>query len=378
MLQEYGKPFDLIVLDLWLTDGNGLQMIRELKTSYCEHLIVVSSQGDPETIVKCLRLGADHYLEKPLNFEKLSNVLRNLSFSSESTISLSGFIGKKYRPRRGVKTRKTLKRTISQSCMFMGLGIHTGRKFGLRIEPKKNCGIVLSPLESPLEVPLSAFSVSSDKLSTNLKAGDFEVKTVEHLLSSLWGLGITDCHMKAGGEIPVLDGSSMQFAQTLLDAGVETIGEEQEIFVTDTLELNFDDGKAILIEPSEVFSVEYTLEVDGHFISAYYDERMDYLTEIAPARTFAFLRDIEVAHSQDLAQGGRFNNFVLLDGLKPLNTSLRFPNEPARHKILDIIGDLFTTGRRWVCKIEAFKTGHFENNLIAQRLVREYLEEVGS
>ncbi|MCS6893776.1 MAG: UDP-3-O-acyl-N-acetylglucosamine deacetylase [Deltaproteobacteria bacterium] len=365
----------LILLDLWLPDGDGFHVLKDVKKSLNCPVIVISAQGDPETIVQAMRLGADHYLEKPVNMKKLAHVIGNLDNESKPLgHDLETFQIVKYFPKSDVRVKKVPRRTLAKSVVFFGVGIHTGKKFGLQIEPSAEQGISVQPLGSSMKIPLCLDFVESKGLCTTFKVGSFEVKTIEHLLSALWGSGITDCVIKTGQEIPILDGSAKDFIDAFTSVGVIERGETFAIILNESEELDFGSGKKIAIRPSEEFKVSYTLEVNSIVTKASFSQLDNYASEIAPSRTFSFLNDVARAHQNDLAQGGRFNNFVLFDdNLKPINTDLRFLNEPARHKILDLIGDLYTTGFFWLGHFYAHKTGHLENIELAKYLVSKYL-----
>ncbi len=365
---------DVILLDLWLPDADGLSLIPILKENYDSPIIVLSAQGDPDTIVRAMRLGADYYLEKPVNIQKLLSILRYLNTEKFKPSHSGEFSFRRLKIKNSAETVNFTRRSLTQSVMFFGLGIHSGKKYGLQIEPGKN-GIQFQPFGTSLLFPISAAENYPAGLSSGIRFGEFEIRTVEHLLSALWGSGITDCVIKTGAEIPILDGSAIDFLKAFKKVGITDVGSGEEIIVKESFDLNFSHGRYFQVFPSDDIDITYILELDGERIVARYRGEESYETEIAPARTFAQIKDVETAHNSDLAQGGRFNNFILLDGVHPINTTLRFDNEPARHKILDLLGDLFSLGFRWRLGIVAHKTGHSENLELLKHLRTLYLEE---
>jgi UDP-3-O-acyl N-acetylglucosamine deacetylase len=212
-----------------------------------------------------------------------------------------------------------------------------------------------------------------------LRRGDVVAKTVEHLLSALHGYGITNVLVKMQGEIPILDGSAVEFCRLLENAGfVEQPEEIDEIRVDRVYRVgNPESGKFLRIEPAEGFEIHYTLlypDPVGRQEYSYIHRGADsYRNEIAPARTFGFLKEIRALEEMGLANGGRLNNCILIGEQGVINPPLRFPDELVRHKILDLIGDLYLLGRPLRGKITACRTGHTDNVALV-RALREGME----
>jgi len=177
------------------------------------------------------------------------------------------------------------------------------------------------------------------------------------------------------GEIPILDGSAVEFCHLIEEAGVQIEDEDgSEIVVDRPYGVGVEDGEGICIEPADSFSVRYVLRYPrpvGVQEHTYTFNGPEYFkSEIAPARTFGFLEDIEKLQSLGLVSGGKLNNCILIDQEKIINTDLRYPNELARHKILDILGDFYLLGKPIRGAITARMTGHSDNIALLRELRR--------
>jgi len=224
-------------------------------------------------------------------------------------------------------------------------------------------------------VPAYLDYVESTGYATTIRLGSTHVATIEHVMSALNAYGVSNLLIKCNGEVPVLDGSSVEFCSLFEEVGFENqVGAWHKILVKEPVLVVA--GKAsIRLEPSDSFEIDYTLEYPAPVGKQRFVFRLDdpatYRKEIAPARTFGFVRDIGLLQRQGLALGGRFDNFVLFGDEGPINDVLRFPEEPVRHKILDAIGDLYLLGRRLQAKVIARMTGHSQNISVLNK-VREW------
>ena len=188
------------------------------------------------------------------------------------------------------------------------------------------------------------------------------IKTVEHLLSALHAYGITNLLVKVHGEIPVLDGSALEFCTALEEGGIEDQDRPRREIVIDRVYEVKDGDRVLRIEPAESFSVSYQLRYPPPVGEQFYDFTLSgtdvYRDEIAPARTFGFMRDLKMMNELGLGTGGRLDNFILVGEDNVINTDLRFPDEFARHKILDIVGDLYLLGYPIRGRVTAHLSGH--------------------
>ncbi|RMF88015.1 MAG: hypothetical protein D6736_11610 [Nitrospinota bacterium] len=186
---------------------------------------------------------------------------------------------------------------------------------------------------------------------------------------------ITNLLIKLSGEVPIMDGSALDFCHLIEEGGIQEQEVELEELTVETPCVVGEVGpesKYIMIEPADQLSVTYKLNypppLGKQEFTYHYQGAEDFKAEIAPARTFGFLRDIEKLHAQGLVSGGRLTNVILLDDEKVLNTPLRYEDEFARHKILDILGDLYLAGKPIRGKITAHMTGHTENIALVKTL----------
>jgi UDP-3-O-acyl N-acetylglucosamine deacetylase len=241
-------------------------------------------------------------------------------------------------------------------------------------------GIVFGSISAAATIPARIEYVDSTGYATTLYHNGIVAKTVEHLLATLHGYRITNLLVKMQAEIPILDGSAAEFCSLIESAGVEDQGGYvDEIIIDRRYEIGDRDGggEYLCIEPAEVFGVHYILDYPApvgrqEYVFQFTDTE-SFKTEIAPARTFGFLREIETLEKMGLASGGRLNNCILIGENGVVNTPLRFPDEFARHKILDIFGDFYLLGRPLRGFVTARMTGH-SDNVALLKLLRERFE----
>ena len=249
-------------------------------------------------------------------------------------------------------------------------------KTGLILHPlPPNSGIRFTGISGEVTVPAHLDYVGSTGYATSLRTQGFAVGTVEHLLAVLHSYGIGNLLIKVHGEVPILDGSALEFCQAIDEAGIQLEDEEvAEIVIDRAYRVEAKGGESIAIEPADGFSVHYELRYPNPVGEQQYLYRHhgaeSFREEIAPARTFGFLKDIAKLQTMGLANGGRLSNFILIDDEKIVNTELRFADEFARHKILDILGDFYLLGRPIRGAIRARMTGH-SDNIALLRKVRE-------
>jgi len=208
-----------------------------------------------------------------------------------------------------------------------------------------------------------------------------KVHTIEHFLSSLSITGVTDILVEiSGNELPILDGSSIGFVEKLLEAGIVELNEEIEPVVI-TEPVIFSDekaGKYVMALPYDGFKISYTIDFNHSFLkSQYYELEVNlenYIENIAKCRTFAFDYEIDFLKKNNLALGGSLENAVVVGADGPLNPEgLRYPDEFVRHKILDIIGDLYVLGTPIKAHIIAIKAGHYVNSRLTEMIAKKYL-----
>jgi UDP-3-O-acyl N-acetylglucosamine deacetylase len=276
------------------------------------------------------------------------------------------------------KSAQRLQRTLKRSMVLSGRGLHSGDKTGLILTPlPPNSGIIFGNISTGETIRADIENVVSTELATCLQSTAAVARTIEHFLATLHAYRITNLMIKINNEVPIMDGSAVDFCQIVEDAGIEEQDAPLEDFVvTERCVLGEvkKTSKFIMIEPADRFSINYTLQypkpVGRQEYTFVLEDAETFKTDIAPARTFGFLRDIEAMEKRGLASGGRLNNVILIDDEKIVNTDLRFPDEFVRHKILDMMGDLYLLGRPLRGKITANMTGHTENASFV-RMLRE-------
>lgn len=260
-----------------------------------------------------------------------------------------------------------------------GIGIHTGEPCRVTIEPGvKEDGIVF--VRGFAEIPARAEFVTDTSRCTKLSADDESVSTVEHLMSALVGLGVPWARVTVDGpELPILDGSAQGWVNALrkLGAGRDLSPTYRNYNVhlkeiSEPIRVDGKNGSYIAATPAEKLSITLTIEYDHPVIgsqTAYFTEGDDYATEIAPARTFGLRSEVDALLAAGLAKGGSLDNAVIVEN-DGYSTPLRFPNELARHKILDLLGDLYLSGGLPKADIIAVKPSHTLNVALASRLFR--------
>ncbi len=262
-----------------------------------------------------------------------------------------------------------LQRTLKRSVVLCGSGLHSGIKTGLILQPlPPGSGIIFGDISTGKTIPAQLENVQSTDYSTCLKKGLASVATIEHIMAVLHMYRITNLLIKVGDEAPVMDGSAKDFCALIEDGEFEEQdGIYDEIVIDKTYTFGSEDESApvISIEPAETFTVSYYMKYPEPIGTQDYTFRFkgesSFKNEIAPARTFGFMEDVAQLTKMGFASGGKLDNFILLGDKKVLNTKLRFENEFARHKILDILGDFYLLGRPIRGHIKAHRTGHTQN-----------------
>ena len=244
------------------------------------------------------------------------------------------------------------RKTIKTLQTLTGVGIHTGENCSITFKPSDQGYISFKRTDLKDSEPIIALAqnVSSTLRGTNLANKTAEVHTVEHVLSAVNGLGITDLIIEMDGpEPPIMDGSSLPYAQALLEGGLEDLTQVAEILQIDK-EISFTEKNIIYTaKPAEDFKITFVYERTGHPLVSHQEytftfSQENYLREIAPARTFGFEEEIVFLKANGLAKGGNLENCVVIKK-DSFSVPLRFDNEMVRHKILDLLGDLKLTGK---------------------------------
>jgi UDP-3-O-[3-hydroxymyristoyl] N-acetylglucosamine deacetylase len=257
-----------------------------------------------------------------------------------------------------------LQRTLKQEASFEGIGLHTGRYTKVRLKPApRDTGIIFTRIDKNISLRISMGSVSDTAFSTTLGYDGVKIRTVEHILAALSGLGIDNLIVEVNGpEIPILDGSSIELISLILNSGIA-----KPVF--------FADGQAeIAALPHDGRHITYRIHFNHHLLG---EQKLSleiteesFVKEIAPARTFGFLKDVEYLKANGFAKGGSLENAIILGSDGILNSSgLRFKDEFVRHKMLDLIGDFSLIGFPIYGHIIANKSGHTANLKFLKKLI---------
>ncbi|MBN1938953.1 MAG: UDP-3-O-[3-hydroxymyristoyl] N-acetylglucosamine deacetylase [Candidatus Aminicenantes bacterium] len=258
-------------------------------------------------------------------------------------------------------------KTIAGPVALEGVGVHTGRPVRLRLLPAERPGILFRRIDlDGAEMALAPDRVESQN-STTLVGDRFSVRTVEHLLAAFWVPGIDALVVELDAdEIPILDGSAEPFAKALQEAGISVLPHPQPVLrLVRPFRVEDEAGASIEFSPiatGEDLDLSYTIVYDHPAIRTQSLRRplrwSIFLREIAPARTFGFMKDLEAYQAGGLALGSSVENTVALDETGVMNGPLRFPDEFVRHKLLDLTGDLALLGRPFRARVAAEKAGH--------------------
>lgn len=272
-------------------------------------------------------------------------------------------------------------RTLAERVTCTGLGLHTGEPVQLMLLPARvHTGIrfVRRAGDITSEIPATAESVSATNFATTLGHGDARVSTVEHLLATLYALGINNATVELDGpEVPVMDGSAAPFVHLIQTAGIYEQHETQPVMRIDR-KIEFCEGeRSISIEPARHFQISYRVDFDHPKIGVQQIE-VDRLSatsfehEIARARTFGFLEEVEALRRAGLGLGGSLNNTVVLDANGVMNPGgLRYPDEFVRHKVLDLIGDLSLLGVPLQGHVRVDRGGHALHHELVLEIQRQ-------
>jgi UDP-3-O-[3-hydroxymyristoyl] N-acetylglucosamine deacetylase len=271
-------------------------------------------------------------------------------------------------------------RTLKTQVKTTGVGLHSGVKVEMTLRPAAaGTGILFRrvDLDPPVDIPVDPTKVTDTRLCSALTVGNAKVATVEHLMSALAGLGIDNIVIDlTGPEVPILDGSAAPFVFLLQSAGIEELNApKQFIRITQPIEVKEGDKWARLT-PYDGFCIDFTIDFDhpvfeesSQVVSVDFD-RTSYIREVARARTFGFMHEVEMLRNNNLALGGSLDNAIVMDEFRVLNADgLRYEDEFVKHKVLDAIGDFYMVGKPIIGRLEAHKSGHALNNQLLRALM---------
>ena len=273
-------------------------------------------------------------------------------------------------------------RTLKNTIRATGVGLHTGEKVYLTLRPAEpNTGIVFRrvDLAEPVSIKATPKNVGETVLSTTLVDGKVKISTIEHLLSAFAGLGIDNAIVDvSSAEVPIMDGSAGPFVFLLQSAGVEEQDAPKQ-YIRIKRAIRVEEGdKWAAFEPFDGFKVTFTIDFEHpafeeHLKTATMDfSSTTFVKEVSRARTFGFMKDIEMLRENNLALGGSLDNAIVVDDSKILNEDgLRCADEFVKHKILDAIGDLYLLGHSLIGQFTGYKSGHGLNNKLLRTLLQD-------
>jgi len=270
-------------------------------------------------------------------------------------------------------------RTLSNSIRASGVGLHSGEKVNMTLRPAaKDTGIIFRRLDiEPIQqIPALAKSVIDTMLGTTIAKKNASVMTVEHILAAFAGLGIDNALIDLDGpEVPIMDGSSASFIFLIESAGIEEQNASKK-FLRIKKKIRVEDGEKFAeFKPYNGYRISFEIDFDHPMIKSKLTKlsvdfsTLTFLKEISRARTFGFLKEIETLRSKNLALGGSLDNAIVFDDYRILNQDgLRYEDELVRHKILDVVGDLYLMGHILVGEFNGYKSGHELNNKLILKL----------
>lgn len=372
---EREKP-DIVLLDVWMPELDGIQVLKKMRVERNNaKVIVISGHGTISTAVEAVKMGAFDFLEKPLSIDKVLEVVsRGIGTEEKHEAGTSDF-----KPGISPGLTMTKQKTIGKSTVVYGLGLHSGVKTGMILLPMpENTGIIFETIPDGERIPAFIDYVFSVGYASSVKGKSNVVRTIEHLLSACHMYGVTNLLVKVSEEVPIFDGSAIEICNKIDEAGIiEQADGIEPLVITEKVELaNLQNGKYLAAEPWDAFEIDYLLEQTKPIGTQQYCFRGDlenYVADIAPARTFGFLKDFEQLTRMGLGTGGRINNFIILSEDGVINTKLRYADEFVRHKVLDLIGDIYLLNRPVIGKITARQTGHVENIALVKELKKRFL-----
>ncbi len=267
-------------------------------------------------------------------------------------------------------------KTIAKAVELVGIGLHKGVPVHMRLEPlEEGSGIVFYRKDKNVYIPCTPEYVTDTKMATVIGVDGVSISTIEHLMSAVYSYGIDNLLVIVDNdEVPIMDGSAMSYCMLLDEAGIKYQEAPKKAFaIKRKIEVR-DGDKYVKLSPANDFILDFTIKFDHPIIGeeryTFRFSKSSYIEEIAKARTFGFLHEVQYLHSIGLALGGSLDNAIVLDDKRVLNSEgLRYKDEFVRHKILDAIGDLSLLGAPVMGRYEAFAGSHALNHQLTRKLL---------
>ena len=394
-LQEALTNFcpDLVLLDIWLPGVDGVEALSSLLEAHPQlPIILMSGHAGIDVAVNAMQAGAADFLEKPINLDTLLDKVAKYLKVAGDTIAGSGIAS--IAPSANLKKGEIAsldmsdqpQRTVKMNAVLNGVGLLSGRPTGVIIKPAPiDTGIVfrtldgiaihsyITNLENFDQIGQNA-SQSFTANSTVLSKSGRRIRTVEHLLAALNMMGITNASIIVDEEIPNVDGSAADFCRILEEAGIEDQAKQRhEIVIHKKISIGNEvkAEKYLYIEPYDGFEVKLRIdfpapiyEQEFHFCA----DKHSFAKEIAPARSFNTFENIDSAQKSGAVGSGYLNSHIIIHDGEVINTKLLFPDEFVRHKILDLLGDLYLLGVGLRGRVVGNMTSHGLNQELAKKI----------
>lgn len=378
---------DLIFLDIWLPVIDGLEILSKMP----EHkknipVIMMSGHAGLESAVRATKLGASDFIEKPFSIKKIISLCEEYIPRSDTEKEENKAAETKNHTRCALEKSKSIfQKTIGKSIVLSGYALMGGRKTAMQLLPAPpNNGITFIDIVSGTNIRLSPENIqrttkNGHANSTVLVSGDKIIRTTEHFLGALHMYGITNLIVKCDEEVPNTDGSALDFCEKIEEAGTEVQNEKMnEILITEPLVYGtVDENETYMkIYPYDGFEIDLRISfpppIDTQKYKYTFTTTENFKNEIASARSFNTMDNIQMAQKHGIVGAGMMDSHIIIKEDKVINTMLRFDDEYVRHKILDIIGDLYILGMPFRGRIEANKTSHAFNHSVVMDLAKSY------
>ncbi|MGK5091974.1 UDP-3-O-acyl-N-acetylglucosamine deacetylase [Deltaproteobacteria bacterium TL4] len=395
----------LVLLDIWLPGLDGMEMLSKLKEKHPDlPVIMMSGHAGIESAVSSIKLGAYDFLEKPLHLEvlldKISGALfhkgklQRVELPSDMRTEIVDYRSEIKTDVVSLVDSEVPQRTLRKNVVLNGTGLLSGRNTGIILSPLEvDQGIIFQMLDGqPIRAHITSledFSLDPTHThftanSTALVDNNKRIRTVEHLLAALHMFGVTNVSIKSDEEIPNIDGSADEFCKLIQEAGIEdqavpakkAVIHKKIALGEETLK-----EKYIYVEPADEFEVIMRVDYPAPIFEqkfTFNPRLQSFQKEIAPARSFNTFENIDMAQKQGkVGSGYLYSHIIMYDG-KVINTELRYPDEFVRHKILDLIGDLYLLGYPIQGRVVANMTSHAYNQALVQQIYTALISDTKS
>ncbi len=381
----------MVLLDIWLPGIDGVEALKSLKVKYPDlPIVLMSGHAGIDIAVKAMKAGASDFLEKPLNLDILLEKIAahmpaqggaDRSHPTMPPTALAEFM----RGEAAYLAPSTQpQRTVCNNAVLNGVGLLSGRPTGVIISPAPvDSGITFRTLDG-VAIPGHITALDNfDRLgsgqnftanSTVLAQGGRRIRTVEHLLAALHMMGITNASIKVDEEIPNVDGSAADFCRIIAAAGVKDQDKPRmDIIIQKKIAIggDSDEEKYVYVEPFDGFEVVMRVNYPAPIFEQKFHFRpseTSFADEIAPARSFNTFENIDIAQQRGMVGSGYLNSHIIIHEGKVINTKLNFPDEFVRHKILDLLGDLYLLGYSLRGRVVGNMTSHGINQQLALKI----------